>query len=91
MIPDADLQLSVVIKALRDVVAQAVDPGNRVAAEQLQLSIATLGLLKARLPLLHQCARRELANAISLGEALAAAADAGGDARCAAGCRPGRV
>jgi hypothetical protein len=70
VVPDADLQLRVVIKALRDVVAPAVDTANRPAIEQLQLSIATLGLLKARLPLLHQCARRELANAIWLAEAV---------------------
>jgi hypothetical protein len=78
MVPDADLQLRVVIKALRDVVSPAVEPANRLAMEQLQLSIATLGLLQARLPLLHQCARRELANAIALAEALGAVADTGG-------------
>ena len=43
MVPDADLQLSVVIKALSEVVAPAVDPANRLAVEQLHLSIATIG------------------------------------------------
>jgi len=70
MVPDPDLQLSVVIKALRDVVAEAVDPANRLAIEQLQVSIATLSLLKQRLSLLHRCARAELVNALALGGSL---------------------
>lgn len=75
MIPDADLQLSVVIKALRDVVAPAVDAANLVAVEQLHLALATLGMVRARLPHLHAVARQELANAL----ALASAVDAQGE------------
>lgn len=75
MVPDADLQLAVVIKALRDVVAPAVDPANKLAIEQLHLSIATIGLVQRGLPLAHARARRELLNAIALAEAVA---DAGG-------------
>lgn len=66
MVPDADLQLAVVIKALRDVVSPAVDPANRLALEQLHLSIATLGMVRSGLPLQHQRARRELMNAVTL-------------------------
>lgn len=74
MVPDIDLQLRVVIKALRDVVAPAIDPGNRLAAEQLHLSIATLGMVEARLPLAGRRVRAELANAIAMAEAADAAA-----------------
>jgi hypothetical protein len=74
MVPDIDLQLRVVIKALRDVVLPAVDSGNRLALEQLHLSIATLGMVEARLPLAGSRLRAELANAIALAEAADAAA-----------------
>jgi len=73
MVPDSDLQLAVVIKALRDVVAPAVDPANKLAIEQLHLSIATLGLVQNGLPLAHARARRELINAIDLAAAVSAA------------------
>lgn len=51
MAPDADLQLNAVIKALTEAVTPAVDPSNDVAQEQMHLSIATLGLLRDRLPM----------------------------------------
>lgn len=73
MVPDADLQLAVVIKALRDVVAPAVDPANKLAIEQLHLSIATIGLVQRGLPLAHARARRELLNAVALADAVTAA------------------
>lgn len=78
MVPDSSLQLAVVIKALREVVAPAVDPANRLAVEQLHLSIATLGLVQQGLPLAHARARREMLNALALAEAVRAAG--GGDA-----------
>jgi hypothetical protein len=74
MVPDIDLQLRVVIRALRDVVLPAVDSGNRPALEQLHLSIATLVMAEARLPLAGGRLRAELANAIALAEAADAAA-----------------
>lgn len=74
MVPDLDLQLQVAIKALRDAVAPAVDPGNRAAVEQLNLTIATLGMVRERLPLAHRLARRRLADALALADALIAAA-----------------
>lgn len=73
MVPDSELQLAVVIKALRDVVAPAVDPANKLAMEQLHLSLATLGLVQKGLPLAHARARRELSNAIDLAGAVSAA------------------
>ncbi|MES2493355.1 MAG: hypothetical protein V4579_08765 [Pseudomonadota bacterium] len=73
MVPDAELQLGVVIKALRDVVAPAVDPDNKLALEQLHLSIATVGLVQRGLPLAHARARQELLNALDLAEAVGAA------------------
>ena len=72
MVPDIDLQLRVVIKALREVVAPAVDPDNRLAIEQFHLSLATLAFVEARLPLVRQRVRRELKNAMALAEAAVA-------------------
>ena len=77
MVPDIDLQLRVVIKALREVVAPAVDPNNRLALEQFHLSLATLGFVESRLPLVRKRVRRELQNAIDLAEAVATAAKQG--------------
>lgn len=87
MVPDTDLQLAVVIKALRDVVAPAVDPANKLAIEQLHLSIATIGLVQRGLPLAHARARRELLNAVALAEAVAAVGSPidGGAAQAALG------
>lgn len=72
MVPDLDLQLQVVIKALRDTVMPAVDPAHRMAVEQLGLSIATLGMVRSRLPLLNLREWQDLANAITLGRAVLA-------------------
>lgn len=71
MIPDSDLQLRVVIKALGEVVAPAIDATNRVALEQLQLSLATLRMLHTRLPLERRRVRKELVHAIDLAAATA--------------------
>src|SRR3546814_17934705 len=69
MIPDLDLQLQVVIKALKDTVMPAVDPAHRMAIEQLGLSIATLSMVRERLPLAGLREWQDLANAIALGRA----------------------
>ena len=74
MIPDYDLQLRAVIKALREVVAPAIDTGERLAIEQLQLALATLAMLASRLPLERRRVRQELRNALALAAALQAAA-----------------
>lgn len=70
MQPDPDLQLQVVIKALRDVVLPAVDTNNVIATEQLQLSLATLEMVRSRLPMLHEAARKELADAVNLARSM---------------------
>ncbi|MBB4631630.1 hypothetical protein [Sphingosinicella soli] len=72
MIPDLDLQLQVVIKALKDTVMPAVDPAHRMAIEQLGLSIATLSMVRERLPLAGLREWQDLANAIALGRATVA-------------------
>ena len=72
MLPDIDLQLRTVIKALRDVVMPALEPGNPMAAEQLRVSIATLELVQNRHTMVLPRARRELANAITLARAVEA-------------------
>src|SRR3546814_17918669 len=69
MIPDLDLQLQVVIKALKDTVMPAVDPAHRMAIEQLGLSIATLSMVRERLPLAGLRAWQDLATAIAPGRA----------------------
>ena len=79
MVPSADLQLQVVIKALGEAIAPAVDPANKVAIEQLHLSIATLSMLRTQLPMTRRFLRAVMADAIDLGEALCRATDA--DAR----------
>lgn len=70
MVPDFDLQLQVAIKALQDAVAPAVDEGNSVAKEQLQLAIGTLSIVRSRLPLERRYVRRLAEDAIGMGEKL---------------------
>lgn len=72
MIPDPDLQLKVVIKALRDTVMPALDPAQSTAIEQLGLSIATLEMVRARSP--YRAAREwiDLADAVELARCVSA-------------------
>lgn len=74
MVPDIDLQLQVALKALRETVAPAVDPANKVAVEQLHLSIATIAMVRNRPPLARRFPRRQLADALALADAVARAA-----------------
>lgn len=76
MVPDFDLQLQAAIKALRETVAPAVDPANKVAMEQLHLSIATIAMVRDRLPLARRFARRQLEDTLDLARAVATAARA---------------
>ena len=77
MIPDLELQLSVTIKALRDVVLPAIDPGNGVATEQTHLALATLGMVRAHLPLRQKLAQTELNHALAMAQSLDTGATAG--------------
>lgn len=69
MVPDLDLQLQASLKALADTIGPAVDPTDKVATEQLGLVVATLTMVRARLPIQRRLIRRLLEDAISLGEA----------------------
>ena len=73
MVPDIDLQLQIVLKSLSDIVAPAVDPADKVASEQLQLVIATLKMVRDRVPLERRMARRLLEDEIGLADRIAAA------------------
>lgn len=75
MVISLDLQLRVVLKALREVVGPAVDPANQLAAEQLALSIMTLAMVQSRLPYIHAGSRQELSNAVTLATAVVNAAE----------------
>ncbi len=66
MIPDLDLQLQSAIKALQDIVGPAVDPGNKMAAEQLHLTIATLAMVRLRLPMARRFTRRLLEDDVQM-------------------------
>ena len=78
MVPDAELQLDVALKALREVVLPAVDPTNGVAIEQLHLAMMTIGMVRQRMPLAHARARQELRNALDMAERLADLGAGGG-------------
>src|ERR1700719_4087800 len=69
MLPSVELQISVVIAALKNVIGPAIDPGNAPATEQLQLALATLTMVEQRFPFLHSDARAELLNAVNVAEA----------------------
>ena len=71
MVPDPDLQLQVVIKALSETIAPAVRSDEKVAQEQLHLSIATLGILRQQLPMTRRYLRRLADDAIALADRLA--------------------
>lgn len=66
MIPELDVQLAAVAKSLADNVMPALDPANAMAVEQLHLALATLAIIRQRLPYLHAYLRRDLADNIAL-------------------------
>lgn len=76
MAPDSDLQLQMVIKALNQQVAPALKPEEKVAAEQLHLSVATLGLLRQQLPMTRRFIRALCGDALNLAAKLAEAVPA---------------
>lgn len=71
MIPEIDTQLRAVIKALSDNIMPALDQTNPMAMEQMQLCLATLGLIKGNLPNLHRFLRQDLSGQIDLATAIA--------------------
>ncbi len=66
MIPEIDVQLAAIAKSLADNVLPAIDASNPMAIEQLHLALATLGIIRQRLPDLHAYLRRDLADNIAL-------------------------
>jgi hypothetical protein len=70
MVPDLDLQLQVTIKALTDNVMPAVDPANKMAVEQLHLTVATLTMVRSRLPIARRFTRRSLEDDIAMLDSL---------------------
>lgn len=71
MIPEIDTQLRAVIKALSDNIMPAIDQTNPMAMEQMQLCLATLGLIRGNLPHLHRFLRRDLESQIELATTIA--------------------
>ena len=72
MQPDIDLQIQVVIKALREVVLPAVDVENKPAVEQLQLSLHILTTTTRLLPLRRRVVRAQLRETIEMATAILA-------------------
>lgn len=72
MIQSFHTQLEVTMRALREVVAPAVDAGNKQVVEQLQLSIATLAFMQQRLPYARRYYRMELQHLLDTAQELAA-------------------
>ena len=60
MIPDIEVQLQAVIKSLKDNVLPAIDAENALAQQQIQLSLATLGIALEHMPLVHSVARKDI-------------------------------
>lgn len=84
MVPDLDYQLQVSLKALSDNVTPAVDPTDAVAKEQLNLVIATLTMVRNRLPVQRRFIRRLLEDEIALAIEVAAATGDGAELRAQA-------
>ena len=74
-----DVQLQVALRALSDVVAPALSDAEKHVVEQLQLAMATISFVKARLPEARRYYRMELRH--YLGLAGDAAEIASGDAQ----------
>jgi hypothetical protein len=83
MVPDIDLQLQVVIKALESSILPALDAANPQAAEQCQLALATLAFVRQRLPLHRRLVRKELADNLALAQSLCGAHDFTASTDCA--------
>lgn len=66
MIQSFQIQLQVTLRALREVVAPALDQKDKQALEQLHLSVATLEFMQKRLPYARRYHRTELDHLIGL-------------------------
>lgn len=68
----APIVLQAVLKSLQDVVLPALDPENKLAAEQSQLIVGLLTLLATRQPLQFRYDRHELTHLIALAREIGA-------------------
>jgi len=64
-----EIQITSVIKAVKDVLIPAIDPNNKLAVEQAQLVVGLLSLLASQLPVQF---RDELARLLATAESLTA-------------------
>jgi hypothetical protein len=67
-----DLQIQVILKALKDVILPAVDKDNKLAQEQTHLAIGTLQLIAKFLPIAYRYDRDELERYVALSRELLA-------------------
>ena len=65
-----EIQITSVIKAVKDVLIPAIDPSNKLAIEQSQLIIGLLSLLASQLPVQFRFDRDELTRLLSTAESL---------------------
>lgn len=77
------IQIASVIKALTDVVLPAVDPQNRLAQEQLHLSIGMLRLMAQQLPVQYRFDLDELKRLLAFARDLQSLALGGAGTRAA--------
>ena len=77
-----DIQIQVILKALKDVILPAVDKDNKLAQEQTHLAIGTLQLMAKFLPIAYRYDRDELDRYVGLSRNLIAQVgnEAGGGA-----------
>lgn len=65
-----EIQITSIIKAVKDVLLPAIDPNNKLAVEQAQLVIGLLNLLASQLPVQFRFDRDELARLLATAETL---------------------
>ncbi len=68
----SDIQIATLIRALKDVVMPAIDPGNRLAVEQGQLMLGMLNLMQQQLPMQFRFDRDELRRLVGTAQELEA-------------------
>jgi len=71
-----DIQIQSAIKALTDVVLPAIDPTNKLAQEQIALTIGLLSVMRQQLPLQFRFDRDELNRLLTFVASLEAAGEA---------------
>ena len=62
----SEIQLTSMLKAMKDVVIPAIDPANRLAIEQSQLIVGMLRLMQQQLPIQFKFDRDELGRLVDM-------------------------